>query len=350
MRNLVSMTARPVRVLLVEDSLPILKQMLSASPEVELVGAAKNGKEAMELIPQVRPEVICTEFEMPVMDGLGLTKEVMAKEPRAILVIDKSAPQDISHQIFQVLEAGALDVFPKPNESEYQAHMQALITKIKILSGVRVLRKRQDSPPVGSVPKNVQSAVSRQSEFGIIVIGASTGGPQALQHILSGLPADFPIPVICVQHISKGFLYALLDWLASKCPMHVKIAQSGETPKPGTVYFPPENSHLEFDADGRLLVSMGPLVNGHRPSINVSFKAASRQFGKAAIAVLLTGMGQDGAEGMRSIAQAGGLTIVQDERSCVVFGMPQRAIELQAASHILPLSEIASMLRTKVSK
>ena len=344
------MTARPIRVLLVEDSLPILKQMLSASPEVELVGATRNGKEAMELIPQVRPEVICTEFEMPVMDGLGLTKEVMAKKPCAILVIDKSPPKEVSHKIFQLLEAGAIDVFPKPNESEYQAYLQELITKIRILSGVMVFRKRQVSPPVGSLPKNGQSADCRQSEFDILVIGASTGGPQALQHILSRLPADFPIPVICVQHICKGFLNALVNWLASNCPMHVKIAQSGETPKPGTVYFPPENTHLELDADGRFLASIAPLSNGHRPSIDVSFKAASRRFGRAAIAVLLTGMGQDGAEGMQSIAQAGGLTIAQDERSCVVFGMPQRAIELQAASHILPLSEIAFMLRTNVSK
>jgi len=344
------MTTRPVRVLLVEDSLPILKQMLSASPEVELVGAARNGKEALELIPQVRPEVICTEFEMPVMDGLGLTKEVMTKEPRAILVIDKPATKEVSHKIFQLLEAGAIDVFPKPNESDYQAYRKELIKKIKILSGVMVLRKRQVSPAVGSLPKNVPSADCRQSEFEIIVIGASTGGPQALQHILSQLPADFPIPVICVQHICKGFLYALVDWLASNCPMQVKIAQPGETPKPGTVYFPPENTHLEFDADGRFLASISPLSNGHRPSIDVSFKAASRRFGKAAIAVLLTGMGQDGAKGMQSIAQVGGLTIVQDERSCVVFGMPQRAIELQAASHILPLREIAFMLRTNVSK
>ena len=344
------MTTRPIRVLLVEDSLPILKQMLSVSPEVELVGVARNGKEALELIPQVRPEVICTEFEMPVMDGLDLTKEVMSKEPRAILVIDKSPPQEVNHKIFQLLEAGAIDVFPNPNESEYQTHMKELITKIKILSGVMVLRKRKVSPPVGSLPKNVQSAVKKQSEFDIMVIGASTGGPQALQYILSRLPADFPIPVICVQHISKGFLHALVDWLASNCLMHVKIAQSGETPRPGTVYFPPENTHLELEADGRLLASTGPLINGHRPSIDVSFKIASQRFGKTAIGVLLTGMGQDGAEGMQSIAQAGGLTIAQDERSCVVFGMPQRAIELQAASHILPLSEIASTLLTKVSK
>ena len=350
------MTSRPIRIILVEDSpvcLTILKRMLSMSEEVEIVGTAKNGREALDLIPQVDPQVICTDLEMPVMDGLELTKEIMAHDPRAILVVSNYVQKEDTHNIFRLLEAGAIDVFPKPrggSESDYQAQKQELIAKIKILAGVVVFRRRgvlpssAPSEKLGSVP----SVFQKRGQFDMVVIGASTGGPQALHVILSQLQKDFPAPVICVQHISEGFLDGLVGWLASQCSMQVMIAQSGETPKPGIVYFPEEGKHLELNSEGRFISSCSEPVDGHRPSVDVTFQAVAQRFGRSAVGVLLTGMGQDGAAGMRTLSRAGGLTIAQDQQSCIVFGMPKHAIELGAASQVLPLNDIASTLISTV--
>jgi two-component system chemotaxis response regulator CheB len=182
----------------------------------------------------------------------------------------------------------------------------------------------------------------------MVAIGASTGGPQALQTILAQLPANFPVPVVCTQHMSDGFLQGLVNWLASESQLQVKIAQVGELPSPGAVYFAPERSHLELDARGRFSYSMSPLVDGHRPSVTVTFKSIANFYGRATVGILLTGMGRDGATGMQAIAQAGGLTIAQDEKSSVVFGMPKEAIALGAAQHILPPQEIAPLLLSKI--
>ena len=195
----------------------------------------------------------------------------------------------------------------------------------------------------------VQAPGYRPSVSGLVVIGASTGGPQALQQILTRLPANFPMPILCVQHISKGFMHGLVQWLAPQCAMEVKIAESGERPAAGTVYFPKENTHLDLDAEGRLVTSNAPPINVHRPSVTVTFRAAARLYGKSSIGILLTGMGQDGVQGLGAIAQAGGITIAQDEKSCVVFGMPKCAIESGVVSHVLPLSNISSMLMTTPS-
>ena len=181
-------------------------------------------------------------------------------------------------------------------------------------------------------------------------MGASTGGPQALKEILVQLPADFPLPIVCVQHNSQGFLQGLVDWLAVDCSLPISIAEAGERPKGGAVYFPPERQHLKFDADGRFLVVNGTKVDNHIPSVTVSFQSAAYRFGSHIIGVLLTGMGEDGVDGMLAIADQGGITIAQNEESCVIFGMPQRAIEIKAASHILPLQDIASMLISTVAK
>lgn len=372
------MNKMPIRVLLVEDSpvaLVILKRILAASPDIEVVGTARHGREALELIPQLQPEVICTDYHMPQMNGLEFTEEVMMRFPRPILVISASVQAENTQTIFKMLNAGAVDVFPKPRSlsiEEYELLKQELISKIKILSGVTVFtRHRRNSnitKPVDRTTRTTESnhqevkldtkttiSVSRpaginlpsQSNYSkpkILSIGASTGGPQALNNILSQLPTNFPIPVLCVQHISEGFLQGLVDWLGSECQMPVKIAKFGEIPKPGVIYFPPEGRHLELDKFGKFICNNSPPVSGHRPSVTVTFASVAKCYGAANIAVLLTGMGRDGADGMLAIAQAGGITIAQNEASCVVFGMPKEAIALGAAKHILPVNEIAAML------
>jgi two-component system chemotaxis response regulator CheB len=178
----------------------------------------------------------------------------------------------------------------------------------------------------------------------LVCIGASTGGPQTLQNILSGLPSNFPHPILCVQHISHGFLRGLVEWLNNSSRLRVKIAENGERVQGGTVYFPPENHHLEISPGGQLRTTSGPPVDGHRPSVTATFQSAARSYGSSVLTILLTGMGSDGALGMHSAVAAGGLTIAQDETSCVVYGMPRQAVELGAAQFVLSPDEIRQSL------
>lgn len=352
------MSLSPIRVFLVEDSpvsLVILKRMLTSTPDIQVVGTARNGIEALELIPEAQPTVICTDFYMPGMDGLEFTKQIMAKYPRPILVISASVQPDNTQNIFQLLEAGAVDVFPKPGAglaADYELVKEELISKIKVLSGVTVFTKYRPSTarpmPAEVSPLRLTNTVVSASSKRVLAIGASTGGPQALHSILAQLPANLPFPVLCVQHISEGFLQGLVNWLNAECRLPVKIAQAGEVPISGTVYFAPERAHLELDRQGKFICPDSALVDGHRPSVTVTFQSVAKFYGKAAIAVLLTGMGRDGAEGMRAIAEAGGITIAQDEKSSVVFGMPKEAIALGVVQHVLPANDIANFVTNKL--
>lgn len=336
-----------IRVLLVDDSaivLHILQRLLAASPSIQVIGTAANGKEALELLPELNPDVICTDLHMPVMDGLEFTRAVMNRYPRPILVVSVSVEAD-SPNIFHMLEAGALDIYPKPRDivgADQDKLARELARKVRILAGVHVFRHTSIAqttasslPPIKLTPH----AIVR-----IVAIGASTGGPQALREILSHLPASFPVPLMCVQHIGGDFLTGLVAWLAEACPLTLCKAVQGELPRAGRVYFAPADSHLELDNNGRFLLTQTSPCEGHRPSATVTLRAAARCYGAGTVGVLLTGMGRDGAEGMAEIAAAGGVTIAQDEASSVVYGMPRATVELGAAGHVLPIEQIAPML------
>jgi len=334
-----------IRVLLVDDSpvaLHLLQRLLSRSAEIRVVGTAANGREALELLPALDPGVICTDLHMPVMDGLELTREVMSTRPRPILVVSLSVEPGSSN-VFRLLEAGAVDVYPKPSAilGAYEERLAGeLASKIRIVAGVRVFRRtgpgRRPPAPPPSLPPHAPARA--------VAIGASTGGPQALLEILSNLPAGFPVPVLCVQHMGADFLPAMVAWLAEASPLPVRLAAQGEVPQAGVVYFAPEDAHLELDQGGRFELSRAPPCDGHRPSATVTLRAAARRFGAGTVGVLLTGMGRDGAEGLAEVAAAGGVTIAQDEASSVVYGMPREAVALGAVQHVLPLEAIAPAL------
>ncbi|TVQ57435.1 MAG: chemotaxis-specific protein-glutamate methyltransferase CheB [Spirulina sp. DLM2.Bin59] len=349
----------PTRVLLVEDSLiaqAILKRILNASGNVEVVGVAKTGLEALSMIPRLNPDVICTDLHMPQMDGLQFTYEVMAKTPIPILVISASVQEEDTKNVFALLDAGAVDIFPKPlvqDISEYEAIQAALVRKIQVLSGVRVFTRYRKSPtavpqPLPTLPPMSVRSSGQVSRVKVVAIGASTGGPQALKTILAALPADWPTPILVVQHISFGFLQGLIDWLMLHCALPIRIAQRGELPQGGVIYFPPEQMHLEIDGRGQFAMSAGPKVDGHRPSVTAMMESVARYYRGAALGVLLTGMGRDGAEGLAAIAQAGGHTIAQNEATSVVFGMPKEAIALNGARQILPIEQIAAAIQKQV--
>jgi two-component system, chemotaxis family, protein-glutamate methylesterase/glutaminase len=343
----------PIRVLLVEDSqiaMVILKRILEPFPQIEVVGTACTGLEALALIPKVQPDVICTDLHMPQMDGLEFTREVMSLYPCPILVISASVQEEDTHQVFSLLDAGAVDIFPKPLSglvAHDSAFNQVLIDKIQVLSGVRVFKKRQSGQPSYLHPESRNLAAFKAHGYSrpkMVVVGASTGGPQALQELFAMLPSNFPVPVICVQHICLGFLQGFIDWLAGSCQLPIQIAQEGEIPKAGYIYFPPEQHHLELDSQGRFVCTNSPTIDGHRPSVTTTFQSVAQVYGRKTLGILLTGMGCDGAVGMKEIVQAGGTTIAQDEATSIIFGMPKEAIKLGAASQVLPIQAIAPAL------
>ncbi|MEM9905759.1 MAG: chemotaxis-specific protein-glutamate methyltransferase CheB [Cyanobacteria bacterium P01_D01_bin.44] len=345
----------PIRVLLVEDSpvaQVILKRILEASPQIEVVGTASTGLEALAMIPNVAPQVICTDLHMPKMDGLSLTIEVMAHYPCPILVVSSSVQEDDPQNVFHLLAAGAVDIFPKPcgGLSPVDPVLnQALIDKILVLAGVKVFKKKRAHSILGKRHRLPLMHARYHSRPRIIAIGASTGGPQALQKLFAKLPTDFP-PILCVQHISAGFLQGLIDWLKKTCALSIEIAQPGQKPQSGHIYFPAENHHLALDTKGQFVHLDLPSVDGHRPSITVTFDAVAHRYGRHAMGILLTGMGQDGAIGLKAICQSGGMTIAQDDSTSVVFGMPKVAIELGAAQQVLPIDAIAQTLLNSVSQ
>lgn len=347
-----------IRILLVEDSpvaLTILKRILEGATDIEVVGTAQTGLEALPLVHRMQPDVICTDFHMPEMDGLEFTTQVMTQHPCPILVVSESVQEEDTQRIFQLLEAGAVDILPKPRaglDPDSTLLKQSLINKVKVLSGVRVFKKSRS--PAFAASLEHRSADADTSDVLVpcrpkmLTVGASTGGPMALQKFLAYLPADFTLPIVCIQHISLGFLPGLIDWLATQCKLSVQVAQAGTRPEPGNVYFPPEQRHLEIDAHGRFQYVNGHSTENHCPSITTTFNSIARFYGPRAIGILLTGMGRDGAEGLQAICQMGGLTIAQDEASSVVFGMPQAAIALNAARRVLPIQDIAPFVLTQL--
>jgi two-component system chemotaxis response regulator CheB len=340
----------PVRVLLVDDSavaLTFLKRLIESSGEVTVVGTARNGVTALELLPELDPDVVCTDLHMPDMDGLELTRRILAEYPKPVLVISASTQPEDSHNVFLLLEAGAIDVMPKPVRSDdagYEAIGRELVSKIKVLAGVYVFRRKAPSTAHGPASTAAVKPAAGRSTPRIVVIGASTGGPQVLKDILGQLPADYTLPIICVQHISSEFLEGFVDWLGRQCAVDVRLAEPGEIPRPGHVYLPRADRHLEIGADGRFLESIRPSVDGHRPSVTVAMISASRYYGAGTVGVLLSGMGRDGADGLLAIASAGGTTIAQDESSSTVFGMPKQAIELGAAQFVMSPGAIVRRL------
>jgi len=351
------------RVVLVEDSpvaLEILQRLLNSSPDVDVVGTARNGVEGLEVINRTRPDVICTDFHMENMNGLELTQRVMADDPRPILVISNFVQKTDVDNVFRLLQAGAADVFPKPSTdspTDYEKLKGALVTKIKVLSTMKVTQKRQQQPLSGSVKPIASGAFSGNqplmtnvsSRVKAIAIGASTGGLQSIQKIVCQLPANLPLPIICTVHVSTGVLSGLVNWLSAECPLKVKIAQVGESPAPGTVYFAPEKCDLELDNRGKFIYSNCPVEDKHCPSISVTFKSVARFYGRATAGVLLTGLGRDGAEGLQAIAQAGGITLAQDDKGGA-YGMVKEAMNLDAVQQVLAIEKIAPFLLKTISE
>jgi two-component system chemotaxis response regulator CheB len=346
-----------LRVLVVDDSpvaRSVLRSILENDAGIEVVGAARNGWEGVQMATQLLPDVITMDVRMPEMDGYEATQQIMAYHPTPILIITASlAKQDVDFS-FRMLEAGALDILEKPagdDPAALRGRAQALVQRVRLLSRVRVIthlrgRRKQSSPePIRHV--NVKpSAVPAEAPGHLVVIGASTGGPRAIQRVLSHLPGRFPAPILVVQHIASGFTQGLADWLAAQTALRVAVAREGEGLAPGRVYVAPENQHMVPERQ-TIHLAATPRTTPV-PSVDVTMQGAARCWGGHAIGVLLTGMGGDGAHGLLAIRRAGGVTIAQDRTTSTIFGMPHVAIQMGAAQKVLPLDEIAPAIEEAV--
>ncbi len=336
-----------IKVLIVDDS-PVVRELLthifSADPQLQVVGVAGNGLDALEAVKQKRPDVVTMDVHMPKMDGFEATRRIMEIQPTPIVIVSGSSSASEVAFSFQATEAGALSVVPRPPGPAHPGHAAAareLINNIKLMSEVRVVTRRatrgKEAPP--PVPGPVV-----EGEIKLVAIGASTGGPPVLQRILSVLPGDMPFPLAIVQHIAKGFTKGYVEWLSRASGFPLKIAEHREYLRPGMGYIAPDGLHLEVEPGPRAVLNDQEPESTLRPSINHLFLSVARSYGSKSVGVLLTGMGSDGSRALLEMRQKGATTVVQDEASSVVFGMAAEAIKLGAAEHILPPEGIAALL------
>ncbi|HWA19627.1 MAG TPA: chemotaxis-specific protein-glutamate methyltransferase CheB [Devosia sp.] len=342
-----------IRVLAAEDSPTVrdlLVSVLQSDPEIELVGVASDGKEAIELCAAHRPDVVTMDMMMPVMSGLAATEHIMAYSPTPILVVSSSFNRGELFKMYDALVAGAVDVLEKPSGREPEGEWERkFLSTVKLVSRIKVithLKARSRPAATAATTGSIRPSSSRVS---LAAIGASTGGPGAIVEVLRGLPADLGVPVLFVLHINPQFGHAFADWLDAQTAWRARFAIEGEplSAATGQVVMAPPGRHLMLK-DGRLRLDDGPERFSCKPSVDVLFESVAAASGGSTVAALLTGMGRDGAQGLLAIRQAGGNTIAQDEASSVVYGMPREAVLNGGAGRVLPLGEIASAITAAV--
>jgi two-component system chemotaxis response regulator CheB len=343
-----------VRVLVVEDSLTVRKrltELLSADPEIELVGEAEDGKRAIELCLQHRPDLITMDMMLPVMSGLAATEYIMAHCPTPILVVSSSLNRGELFRTYDALAAGAVDVLEKPTGTEPDGEWERrFLTTVKLVARIRVITHPRGKlgglgRPSFTPPVEPPDLARFGRGYELVAIGASTGGPGAIVEILRALPARFRLPILFVLHINEPFGAAFAEWLDAQTGRRVAFPEDGDRVAAafGRVVMAPVNRHLVV-RDGRLRLTLDPERHSCRPSVDVLFESVALNYGGSAAACLLTGMGRDGALGLLKVREAGGLTIAQDEATSVIYGMPHEAVQLGAAMRVLRLEDIAPAL------
>jgi len=341
--------SKRVRVLVVDDSAlmrKLIPQMLAADESIEVVGTAMDGSFCLKKIEELNPNVVTLDLEMPGMNGIDTLKEIMRKQPVPVIVVS-SHSTDGASVTMKALGLGAFDFVPKPKDPT--AHMaetaRELIAKVKAAADCKL--KPRILPGTRPKPEKVPAPAGAPNK--VVAIGVSTGGPQALEYVLSQLPGDFPAAITVVQHMPDGFTDMFARRLDEVCPLRVKEAQSGDLLQPGRVLICPGNRHMRvkrLPLGDVVVLGDEPRVNGHRPSADVLLRSAADEYKANAVGVLMTGMGDDGAEGLGAIKKEGGMTVAQNEESCVVFGMPKAAIERGYAIRVVGLDVMGSTLQS----
>jgi len=321
----------------------VFRRELSRDPGIEVVGAVPDPFVARDQILLLKPDVVTLDIEMPRMDGLTFLRKLMLHYPIPVIIVSSLTPKG-GELAMEAMDIGAVDVLCKSGAAYAVGDMAAqLRDMVKAAAGVRVERRREVAGGKASSPRRLSL---QKTTHLVVAIGASTGGTKALQTVLTALPANSP-GIVVVQHMPEHFTRSFADRLNSLCAMEVKEAEDGDTVAPGRVLIAPGNLHMLLHRSGavyKVSVRSGPLVSRHRPSVDVLFKSVARYAGANAIGAILTGMGSDGAAGLKEMREAGAETIAQDEASCVVFGMPKEAINAGGASHVSPLNDIAGLI------
>src|SRR6185437_16095527 len=343
--------AELTRVLVIDDSAYVRKvvsQMLSRSPFLQVVGTARDGREGLELVEELQPDVITCDLNMPVMDGVSFVQAQMARDAIPIII---SIAAESGEQVLAALDAGAMDFVQKPTALATEKLTDIamdLIEKVKAAGASR--RRRSTVAAATAVPHVVRSSVPR-GVYDIVVIGVSTGGPQGLKVVIPQLPADFRVPIAMVMHMPIGYTEMYAQKLDAQSRLRVVEAGDGEEVKPGTVYLAPAGRHLLFRRENQRVVThldVRPLDAPHRPSVDVLFQSAAEVYGRHALGVVMTGMGSDGREGSAWIKAQGGGIVTEAEESCVVYGMPRSVVEAGLSDERVPLDQLARAIMERV--
>jgi two-component system chemotaxis response regulator CheB len=339
-----------VRVLVVDDSAlmrKLIPAILARDPSIEVVGTAMDGAFALKKIEELRPDVVTLDLEMPRMDGMETLRLIMQRAPLPVILFSTHSKEG-AYSTFKALALGAIDFVAKPKDAA-AGHLDViadqLIEKIKVAK--RAGRSKPAAPAIADVPQPKKVSRATLPPSRIIAIGISTGGPNALQFLLSQIPAEFPASIVVVQHMPEGFTEMFARRLDECCAIDVQEAKSGDLLAAGRALICPGNRHImvrRMPRGDMAVLSDGPPVNGHRPSADVLFHSVAQEFGLTAVGIIMTGMGEDGAEGLGAIKSAGGMTLAQSEDTCVVSGMPHAAIQKGHVTKVVPLDGLGAYL------
>jgi len=327
-----------IKVLVTDDSAfarELIVAILATDNDIQVVGEAKNGKEAVEKVRELKPDIVTMDIEMPVMDGIEAIEEIMASCAVPILVVTTRGDAQTA---YTAIAKGALDLVVKPELNIEAAH--EFLDKIKLLSTIKVITHISGKHSIRDIKPVRKPELRVGNTDKVIAIASSTGGPEALSIILAGLPEKLPCPIVIAQHISDGFVSGMVEWLKRVTKLTVKVAVAGEPLDAGTVYVSPSEKHMEVSSAKRILLKDRLPKDIYRPSCDTLLSSVADVYGQRAVGIILTGMGSDGVLGMKKIRAAKGITIAQDEKSSIVFGMPKVAIDSGCIDRILPLDAI----------
>jgi two-component system, chemotaxis family, protein-glutamate methylesterase/glutaminase len=355
---------KKIRVLVVDDSAfmcKVLQEIINSDPQLEVAGQARDGRDAVALAESLRPDVITMDINMPHVDGLQATEMIMSQHPRPIVIVSSESREGASGTL-RALELGAIDFVPKPSSGidlDMRSVRDELTRKLKMAAKVRVVRTATrvktaavsaPAPANGKARTPAPPPPPNGTKFPIVTIAASTGGPAAVMKVVAGLPRDFPAAVLLVLHMPAAFTKQFTLQLAEISRLPVKEAEANEAIQPGMIYLCPGSHHLRVSATGKIMLDPGLRIEGYLPCANAALETVAAYSRLLAIAVVLTGMGNDAAKGVRTIKACGGYVIAQDEASSVIFGMPAEAIKTGAVDEVVDLNEVSAAIERRVVK